>query len=210
MIKVDKVTLDFGEFPNFETLVKTEFLNRIKTDDKGYVKVEFKWYDDKSLIRLYFVLKHLRQMYPKIKLFIYYMPYSRMDRSQNGSCFTLKYTTEMLNTALCAEDKVYILEPHSDVTLQLLKNSERINVITPLMKNILKLNLGGNFMSRKNNEPKITQVIYYHSGTNEEFNHFLKSVVKDYISQGLEQPETEVHEPEDDMQENNGEISLDF
>lgn len=65
-------------------------------------------------------------------------------------------------------------------------------------------------MSKKNNEPKITQVIYYHSGTNEEFNHFLKSVVKDYISQGLEQPETEVHEPEDDMQENNGEISLDF
>ena len=65
-------------------------------------------------------------------------------------------------------------------------------------------------MSRKNNDPKITQVIYYHSGTNEEFNHFLKSVVKDYISQGLEQPETEVQEPEDDMQENDGEISLDF
>ena len=65
-------------------------------------------------------------------------------------------------------------------------------------------------MSRKNSEPKITQVLYYHSGTNEEFNHFLKSVVKDYISQGLEQPETEVQEPEDDMQENDGGISLDF
>lgn len=157
MIKVDKVTLDFGEFPNFETLVKTEFLNRIETDDKGYVKVEFKWYDDKSLIRLYFVLKHLRQMYPKIKLFIYYMPYSRMDRSQNGSCFTLKYTTEMLNTALCAEDKVYILEPHSDVTLQLLKNSERINVITPLMKNILKLN------------PEIDMICYPDKGAKARF-----------------------------------------
>ena len=65
-------------------------------------------------------------------------------------------------------------------------------------------------MSRKNNEPKITQVIYYHSGTNEEFNHFLKSVVKDYISQGLEQPETDVRETKDDMQENDGGISLDF
>lgn len=64
-------------------------------------------------------------------------------------------------------------------------------------------------MSRKNNEPKITQVIYYHSGTNEEFNHFLKSVVKDYISQGFEQTD-EVQEPEDDMQENDGGISLDF
>ena len=65
-------------------------------------------------------------------------------------------------------------------------------------------------MSRKNSDPKITQVIYYHSGTNEEFNHFLKSVVKDYISQGLEQTETEVQELEDDMQENDGGISLDF
>ena len=65
-------------------------------------------------------------------------------------------------------------------------------------------------MSRKNNEPKITQVIYYHSGTNEEFNHFLKSVVKDYIRQGLEQTETEVQELEDDMQENDGGILLDF
>lgn len=157
MIKVDKVTLDFGEFPNFETLVKTEFLNRIETDNEGYVKVEFKWYDDKSLVRLYFVLKHLRQMYPKIKLFIYYMPYSRMDRSQNGSCFTLKYTAEMLNTALCAEDKVYILEPHSDVTLQLLKNSERINVITPLMKNILKLN------------PEIDMICYPDKGAKARF-----------------------------------------
>ena len=54
-------------------------------------------------------------------------------------------------------------------------------------------------MSRKNNEPKITQVIYYHSGTNEEFNHFLKSVVKDYIIQELEQAETEVQEFNDNM-----------
>ena len=65
-------------------------------------------------------------------------------------------------------------------------------------------------MSRKNNEPKITQVLYYHSGTNEEFNHFLKSVVKDYISQGLEQQENEVQKLEDDMQENVGGILLDF
>ena len=65
-------------------------------------------------------------------------------------------------------------------------------------------------MSRKNNEPKITQVLYYHSGTNEEFNHFLKSVVKDYISQGLEQQENEVQKLEDDMQENDGGILLDF
>lgn len=55
-------------------------------------------------------------------------------------------------------------------------------------------------MSRKNNEPKITQVIYYHSGTDEEFNNFLKSVIKDYISQRIEQTSNNIHESKDDMQ----------
>lgn len=55
-------------------------------------------------------------------------------------------------------------------------------------------------MSRKNNEPKITQVIYYHSGTDEEFNNFLKSVIKDYISQGIEQTNNNIQESKDDMQ----------
>lgn len=60
--------------------------------------------------------------------------------------------------------------------------------------------LGENFMSRKNNEPKITQVIYYHSETDEEFNNFLKSVIKDYISQGIEQTNNNIQEFKDDMQ----------
>lgn len=55
-------------------------------------------------------------------------------------------------------------------------------------------------MSRKNNKPKITQVIYYHSGTNEEFNNFLKSVIKDYISQGIGQTNNNIYESKDDMQ----------
>lgn len=157
MIKVNKISLDFGEFPNAETLVKTGFLDRVATDEQGYISIEFRFKDDKSLMRLYFILNHLRQFYPKFKLYIYYMPYSRMDRSQNGSCFTLKYVSEMLNTVLCLEDKVYIMEPHSDVTLQLLNNSERINVITPLMKHILKLN------------PEIDMICYPDKGAKARF-----------------------------------------
>lgn len=37
-------------------------------------------------------------------------------------------------------------------------------------------------MPRKTNAPKISQVIYFYSGTDEEFNYFLKAVVKDYIT----------------------------
>ena len=55
-------------------------------------------------------------------------------------------------------------------------------------------------MSRKNHEPKITQVIYYHSGTNEEFNYFLKAVVKDYIGSGINTTENEKCKCKDKLQ----------
>lgn len=46
-------------------------------------------------------------------------------------------------------------------------------------------------MSRKINAPKISQVIYFYFGTNEEFNYFLKAVVKDYIGSGINTAENE-------------------
>lgn len=51
-------------------------------------------------------------------------------------------------------------------------------------------------MSRKTNVPKISQVIYFYSGTDEEFNYFLKAVVKDYISLGFGTAENEKNEDE--------------
>ena len=61
---------------------------------------------------------------------------------------------------------------------------------------ILKIKKGGNFMPRKTNVPKISQVIYFYSGTDEEFNYFLKAVVKDYISLEFGTAENEKNEDE--------------
>lgn len=49
-------------------------------------------------------------------------------------------------------------------------------------------------MPRKTNAPKISQVIYFYSGTDEEFNYFLKAVVKDYITLRLDMAEIEKDE----------------
>lgn len=46
-------------------------------------------------------------------------------------------------------------------------------------------------MPRKTDAPKISQVIYFYSGTDEEFNYFLKAVVKDYITSRLDTAENE-------------------
>lgn len=55
-------------------------------------------------------------------------------------------------------------------------------------------------MSRKINAPKISQVIYFYSGTNEEFNYFLKAVVKDYIGSGINTSENEKSKCKDKAQ----------
>ena len=55
-------------------------------------------------------------------------------------------------------------------------------------------------MSRKINAPKISQVIYFYSGTNEEFNYFLKAVVKDYIGSGINTAKKEKSKCKDKVQ----------
>ncbi len=145
MIYINDVEIEFSAFPNGEILVNTDILNNIDKNIKS-IRVDFKWQENEDLLNLYFAIKHLRytnnDKYLPIDLYVYYMPYSRMDRSQNGSCFTLFHVSSLINSILLPLDKVYIVEPHSDVALKLIPNSTRINAITPLMKNILKLNPG--------------------------------------------------------------------
>ena len=107
MIKVNGKEIKFTKFPNNETLVDTEVLNNLK-DSEEPVRVEFKWFNDADLLHLYFVLKHLYDLINSyIELYIYYMPYSRMDRGQNGGCFTLQYVKELLESCVKFDDKIY-------------------------------------------------------------------------------------------------------
>lgn len=143
MLKIHGKEIMFTKFPNKETLVDTKILNEINECKESFIRIDFKWNEDEDLLHLYFVLNHIKCNFGKskpIKLYIYYMPYSRMDRNQNGNCFTLLHVSSLLNSVLEEDDKVMILEPHSSVTTNLINNSERINVITPLMNHILKLN----------------------------------------------------------------------
>ena len=138
MIKVNGEVVEFNKFPNGETLVDTELLNNV--DDS--CRIDFKWENNEDILHLYFVLCHLtNQLFiEKKQIYIYYMPYSRMDRQQNGSCFTLKHVIDLFNQVCCCHnDRLYIVEPHSDKTTELLKCSQRINAITPLMQKICSL-----------------------------------------------------------------------
>jgi ribose-phosphate pyrophosphokinase len=120
MIKVNGKEVEFIQFPNGETKLVEESI------EKGvalmFPKISFKYQDDSDLIKLMFVKNYLDSLggIGGETLTIYYMPYSRMDRSENNSAFTLKYIANFIN--YLNFERVRVVEPHSDVTPALINN----------------------------------------------------------------------------------------
>ena len=138
MITVNNLKVETELFPNGESLIHTEVLNQLNKDKR--VRVDFKWGEDGDILKLIFVLEHLNSLnITKRDLYIQYMPYSRMDRNENGNCFTLHHLCKLIKTAITDEDSINVVEPHSDVTLNEL-GAKRINLITPLVQRVLSEN----------------------------------------------------------------------
>lgn len=126
MIKLNGIRLDFTQFPNGETLVDGEQIQAFLSPAINVIGFYFQ--SDLDLIRLMFVKKYLDDHCgAKCNLNLYYMPYSRMDRSETHSTvFTLKYVADFINNLLF--DSITLYEPHSDVAPALL---DRCEVIYP-------------------------------------------------------------------------------
>lgn len=127
MIFLNNRPVNVTQFPNNET----------KVDDKsirqaiyvGLNSLTLKYESDADLIQLLFVKKYLDEANLTASLIIPYMPYSRMDRSEDASVFTLKYICEFINSLNFAS--VTLLEPHSDVAPALLN---RVKLVFPTTK----------------------------------------------------------------------------
>lgn len=125
MIKLNGVEIVFEVFPNGETKLDHESINKNAEKEN---RIKFKYEDDSDLIKLMFLKEYLNEhAYSMNHLLIYYMPYSRMDRVEGTSAFTLKYVSNFINSLNF--DSVEVIEPHSNVTPALLNkvNSNYIN-----------------------------------------------------------------------------------
>jgi ribose-phosphate pyrophosphokinase len=121
LIYFENTPINFETFPNGEI--------RIANPDAmyaGHHSVTLKYESGADLIKLMFVKRYLDSVNnidgtgasKTTILRIAYMPYSRQDRVQNGSAFTLKYVCDFINSL--GFNKAIVLEPHSDVTCALL------------------------------------------------------------------------------------------
>lgn len=131
MILLNKQEIITEQFPNKETKVK-DFENIIQENNL----LEFFYREDGDLIRLMFVKSRLDEQHVGCKLLIHYMPYSRMDRKIEGDLFTLKYVCQFINNLKF--DKVFVIEPHSAKTGELLDNSIAIYPALEWLPQIMK------------------------------------------------------------------------
>ena len=132
MLKLNGNELLTGRFPNEELEAKDLEYALIE----GENVLEFKFDTNEDLIHLMFVKKRLDELGVRCTLFIWYMPYSRMDRKIDGVLFTLKYVCEYINWLNFA--KVIVMEPHSDVTMELLERAKAIYPVKDWLPNVQK------------------------------------------------------------------------
>lgn len=85
MLKLNGHEIKTERFPNNETKVKD--LENAIID--GQNTLEFKYISDEDLVALMFAKKRIDEFKVPCTLFIWYMPYSRMDRKIDGDLFTL-------------------------------------------------------------------------------------------------------------------------
>ncbi|MBB6672211.1 ribose-phosphate pyrophosphokinase [Cohnella nanjingensis] len=133
MIYLNDELLAFKTFPNGETLVDGEQILNVAGERN---RIAFKYESDGDLIKLMFVNNFLEDHRLKASLVIYYMPYSRMDRVEGTSVFTLKYVANFINAMNF--EQVTVIEPHSDVSLALLDRSSAKYVSIELLDTVVR------------------------------------------------------------------------
>lgn len=129
MIYFENTPINFETFPNGEIRIANP-----EAIIAGHHVVTLKYESDADLIKLMFVKRYLDEvnnaygtgLTKTTTLKIAYMPYSRQDRVQNGSAFTLKYVCDFINAL--GFNKVFVFESHSDVTCALLERAEAVEL----------------------------------------------------------------------------------
>ncbi|MCL2756362.1 MAG: hypothetical protein FWE45_04930 [Firmicutes bacterium] len=93
----------------------------------NHSQIDFKYTNDADLVSLFGIKRQMDELGLGADLVIHYMPYSRMDREiggkdgEPGDLFTLKYMTDFI--ASLEFDKVTVVEPHSQKTVDLFKEN---------------------------------------------------------------------------------------
>jgi ribose-phosphate pyrophosphokinase len=137
VINLNGEKVEIKKFPNGEALINAEKLNLVT----GINEIKLKFESDQDITHLIFLKSHLDERKIKCNLILPYLPYSRMDRTEDIMVFTLKYLCKLINDLNF--ESVTIFEPHSEVSSALLDRVNIVNMSKILAEDLLrKLNNG--------------------------------------------------------------------
>lgn len=119
MIYLNGKKVEFIEFPNKERRLDLP-TNMVNTHPYQIVNnVYWKYENDASIFELLLLDSAIETYGEKYNLYIGYMPYSRMDRiEKEGTAFALDIIADILTKNLLCVNLIFILDPHSYVTLK--------------------------------------------------------------------------------------------
>lgn len=160
MIKFNGKEVEVKKFPNGETLLSSESL---VINDNNINEIKLKFEDDEDITHLIFLKGHLDENRIRTKLTIGYMPYSRMDRTEGMTVFTLKYLCKIINSLNFESVEIY--EPHSDVCVALL---DRVNVVNMSAK------IGIEVLNEKIKEDESLYLVYPDAGAAKRYEKQIK------------------------------------
>lgn len=126
MIYLNGKKVEFIEFPNKERRLDLPE-DMVNEGLKAVNDVYWKYEDDASIFELLLLDDAIEKYAQFYNLYIGYMPYSRMDRIESEqTAFSLDVITRILAYSLSSINVIFVLDPHSDETLnQLNKKGSR-------------------------------------------------------------------------------------
>ena len=133
MIYLNYEKVNITKFPNGESLISSE---NLKIEYSAVNTIKLKFENDEDITHLLFLKGHLDELRVKCSLEIAYLPYSRMDRTEGMTVFTLKHLCKFINSLEFEEVSIY--EPHSDVCVALLDRVKVIDMSKLLTEQLLQ------------------------------------------------------------------------
>lgn len=133
MIKLNGEPINLTKFPDGTMLLRVDVDDiaiPLVEDEMPSYNIEWLYDSESELLQIMYVVKHIREHIPfivPITLFMPYIPNARMDRVKGSDeVFTLKWFADIINSLKF--DEVYVLDPHSNVSIALI---DRVRVIEP-------------------------------------------------------------------------------
>lgn len=122
MIKVENHDVNIEHYPDGTQKITLDFLEGAAWE---IVKISWHYENDEECMALKYIVDTLKRLGIKVYLEMFYIPNARMDRVKSkNEVFTLKIFADFINSL--GFENVYVLDPHSDVSLALIDRVEKL------------------------------------------------------------------------------------